>query len=104
MKINVALFGLGRIGMMHAKNIYRHPRFKLKYVYDINKKASVNASKKFNAKNINNPSFAFKDKKMNCIPNNTALMINSTTCARSKRDTPTIGAAQTIDIKITLPM
>ena len=67
MKINVALFGLGRIGMMHAKNINRHPRFKLKYVYDINKRASVNASKKFNAKNINNPSFAFKDKKIHVI-------------------------------------
>ena len=67
MKINVALFGLGRIGMMHAKNINRHPRFKLKYVYDINKRASVNASKKFNAKNINNPSFAFKDKNIQVI-------------------------------------
>ena len=67
MKINVALFGLGRIGMMHAKNINRHPKFQLKYVYDVNKRTSVNASRKFNAKNINNPSFAFKDKKIHVI-------------------------------------
>ncbi len=67
MKINVALFGLGRIGMMHAKNINKHPRFKLKYVYDINKKLSTKVSKKFNTQNINKPSFAFKDKKVHVI-------------------------------------
>ena len=67
MGINVALFGLGRIGMMHAKNIKNHARFKLKYVYDINKKISAKASKKFKVKNINNPSLAFKDKKVDVV-------------------------------------
>ncbi len=32
--INVALFGFGRIGQMHGENIFKHPKFKLKYVYD----------------------------------------------------------------------
>ena len=32
MKINVALFGLGRIGIMHAEDINSHPKFNLKYV------------------------------------------------------------------------
>ena len=36
MKKNVALFGLGRIGVMHAKNITQNSKLKLKYVYDIN--------------------------------------------------------------------
>ena len=36
MKINVALFGLGRIGVMHAENIKLNPKFNLKYVFDIN--------------------------------------------------------------------
>ncbi len=67
MRINVALFGLGRIGMMHAKNIKNHPKFKLKYVYDVNKKASLKASKNFKAKNIKNPSVAFKDKSINVV-------------------------------------
>jgi len=67
MKINVALFGLGRIGTMHARNIKKHPKFKLKYVYDVNKKASKKASKKFKVKNINNPFFAFKDKNIHVI-------------------------------------
>ena len=38
MKKNVALFGLGRIGVMHAKNIVLNSKLKLKYVYDINQK------------------------------------------------------------------
>ena len=40
MKINVALFGLGRIGIMHAQNIKSNPNFNLQYIYDINKKLS----------------------------------------------------------------
>ena len=32
--IDVALFGFGRIGQMHGKNLFKHPKFKLKYVYD----------------------------------------------------------------------
>ena len=39
MKKNVALFGLGRIGVMHAKNIVLNSKLKLKYVYDINQKS-----------------------------------------------------------------
>ena len=30
--INIALFGLGRIGQMHARNLVNHPEFNLKYV------------------------------------------------------------------------
>ena len=45
MKINIALFGLGRIGIMHAKNILKNKKFNLKYVYDINKKKSLSISK-----------------------------------------------------------
>ena len=67
MKVNVALFGLGRIGMMHAKNIHQHSKFKLKYIYDVNQKISLKASKKFNTKNIASPSFAFKDKSLDVI-------------------------------------
>ena len=67
MKISIALFGLGRIGMMHAKNIKKHSKFKLKYVYDLDQKISIKASKKFNAKNINKPSLAFKDKDLDVI-------------------------------------
>ena len=39
--INIALLGLGRIGVMHGKNLMRNKEFKLKYVYDINKKLTL---------------------------------------------------------------
>ena len=50
--VNVALFGLGRIGQMHAKNLISHPKFKLISVYDINKKLSKKLSKKKLSKNF----------------------------------------------------
>jgi myo-inositol 2-dehydrogenase/D-chiro-inositol 1-dehydrogenase len=37
---NVAIFGAGRIGKIHAKNLAMQPRVKLKYVSDINLQAA----------------------------------------------------------------
>ena len=67
MKINVALFGLGRIGVMHAKNIKLNPKFNLKYVFDINQKLSIYNSKRFGSTNISKPSKAFNDKSIHVI-------------------------------------
>ena len=36
MMINVALFGLGRVGIMHAEDISLHSKFNLKYVFALN--------------------------------------------------------------------
>ena len=36
--INIALFGLGRIGQMHAINLIDHKDFNLKYIFDKNQK------------------------------------------------------------------
>ena len=55
MKKNVALFGLGRIGVMHAKNIVSNPKLNLKYVYDINQKVSKFHSKKLKSINLKKP-------------------------------------------------
>ena len=41
-QINVALFGLGRIGQMHAENLANHKSFYLKYTYDISKELAKN--------------------------------------------------------------
>ena len=43
--INVALIGLGRIGMMHAKNILDHKYLNLHSIYEKNKILSKNAKK-----------------------------------------------------------
>ena len=67
MKINVAIFGLGRIGIMHAQNLQMNRKFNLKYVYDINKKLSIKAAKKLKSTYIKNPTIAFKDKNIKVI-------------------------------------
>jgi len=65
--VNVALFGLGRIGQMHAENLISHPKFNLIYVYDLNKKLSKKMSNKFKCANLRNPNIAMKDKKVDVI-------------------------------------
>ena len=65
--INIALFGLGRIGQMHARNLVNHPEFNLKYVFDIDKKLSKKLSNKYKCLSINSPEIAFKDKNIKSI-------------------------------------
>ena len=65
--INIALFGLGRIGQMHANNLINHKDFNLKYIFDKDKKLTKRLSKKYNSIGIQNPKIAFKDKNIKCI-------------------------------------
>ena len=65
--IDIALFGLGRIGIMHGKNLMRNKDFNLKYVYDIDKNLSKKYSKIFKAESVNNPNTIFKDKKIKAV-------------------------------------
>jgi len=65
--INVALFGLGRIGQMHGENLHAHKLFKLKYTFDINKNLSRKISKRFNSIPIKNPIVAFQDKNIDIV-------------------------------------
>ena len=60
--INIALFGLGRIGQMHADNLIANPNFNLKYIFDIDLKLSKKLSKKYSCDAIEAPDLAFKDK------------------------------------------
>ena len=66
-KINIALFGLGRIGQMHAENLINHPQFYLKYIFDIDKNLTKKLSKKYNCISIKNPNIAFRDKNIKSI-------------------------------------
>ncbi len=65
--INIALFGLGRIGQMHADNLQNHKDFNLKYIFDKNQKLTKKLSKKYNSTGIQNPKIAFKDQNIKCI-------------------------------------
>ena len=76
--IDIALFGLGRIGVMHGKNLMRNRDFNLKYVYDIDKKLSKKYSKIFKAEVVSNPTTIFKNKNIK------AIFIASTTSTHIK--------------------
>jgi myo-inositol 2-dehydrogenase/D-chiro-inositol 1-dehydrogenase len=47
--IEVALFGAGRIGTIHAGNLARQPGVKLKYIADVNRAAAVDLAVKHRA-------------------------------------------------------
>ena len=48
--INVALFGFGRIGQMHAENLTKHKEIKLLYVYEKIDQLSNKAKKIYGCK------------------------------------------------------
>ncbi|MBL6857656.1 MAG: Gfo/Idh/MocA family oxidoreductase [Pelagibacteraceae bacterium] len=76
--INVALFGFGRIGQMHGENLFKHPKFNLKYVYDKDIKLAKKAISKFKTTVIKNYKTALKDKEIHVIfiASSTATHIN----------------------------
>ena len=76
--INIALFGLGRIGIMHGKNLMRNRDFNLKYVYDIDRNLTKKYSKILKAEAVYNPSIIFKNRNIK------AIFIASTTSTHIK--------------------
>ena len=52
---------------MHGENLILHTDYKLKYVFDLDKKLTNKIAKKFNSEAINDPKFAFKDKEIDAI-------------------------------------
>ncbi len=66
-QINIALFGLGRIGQMHARNIINNKNFNLKYIYDVDQQISKKLSNRFNCVSVKKPEIIFNDKDIKCI-------------------------------------
>lgn len=48
--LNFVLIGAGRIGKMHAQNIFLHPKCNLSFVYDVNQKSATDIANKYNSK------------------------------------------------------
>jgi glyceraldehyde-3-phosphate dehydrogenase/erythrose-4-phosphate dehydrogenase len=61
--INVALFGFGRIGQMHASNLSKHKEIKILYVYEKLPHLNKLANKLYNCRTENNYKKIFSDKK-----------------------------------------
>ena len=75
--INVALFGFGRIGQMHAENLSKNNEIRLIYVHEKVHKLSAKAKKMYNCKVEKNYKKIFKDKNVDIIfissPTNTHI-------------------------------
>ena len=75
--INVALLGFGRIGQMHARNIYLNKTLNLLYVYEKVDKLGKKAKNLYNCKIEKNYKKIFSDKRVDIIfissPTNTHI-------------------------------
>ena len=75
--INVALFGFGRIGQMHAENLTKNKEIKLLYVYEKIDQLSNKAKKLYGCKIEKNYNKIFNDKKVDIVfissPTNTHI-------------------------------
>jgi myo-inositol 2-dehydrogenase / D-chiro-inositol 1-dehydrogenase len=64
--VDVALFGAGRIGKIHAGNLVRQPGVKLKYVVDVNGAAAGELAQKYGAQ-VGSADQAFGDAAVNAV-------------------------------------
>ena len=75
--INVALFGFGRIGQMHAENLNKHKEIKILYVYEKLPHLNKKATKLYNCIIENNYNKIFSDKNVDIVfissPTNTHI-------------------------------
>jgi myo-inositol 2-dehydrogenase/D-chiro-inositol 1-dehydrogenase len=58
--IDVALFGAGRIGNIHAGNVVRQPGVRLRYVVDVDGKAAQTLAQRYGAE-VGDAERAFAD-------------------------------------------
>jgi len=76
-KIGIAIFGIGRMGSVHLKNILNNSKCDLLYIHDTNYSKRKNLSKKHNTKLAKDVEDIFRDEKVDAIfissPTNTHL-------------------------------
>jgi myo-inositol 2-dehydrogenase/D-chiro-inositol 1-dehydrogenase len=65
--VNFALFGAGRIGVLHAANLAANPRAKLLHVYDVNAAAAEACAKKHGAKAAPSVEAVLRDKTVEAV-------------------------------------
>ena len=98
--INVALFGFGRIGQMHAKNLTKNKEIKLLYIYEKITQLSNKAQKLYGCKIENDYNKIFDDKNVDIIfissPTNTHIKFIEKGIKRKK----TIFCEKPLDLNI----
>ena len=98
--INVALFGFGRIGQMHAKNLIKNKEIKLLYICEKITQLRNKAQKLYGCKIENNYNKIFDDKSVDIIfissPTNTHIKFIEEGIKRKK----TIFCEKPLDLNI----
>ena len=76
-KLRLAIFGIGRIGKVHLKNIIKHRKCNLLYIYDTDYNKRKKICKKHNVKFVEDIQEIFDDKTVDAVfissPTNTHL-------------------------------
>ena len=98
--INFALFGAGRIGILHAKNIYENEKTNLSYVYDINKISSLKIKKQFNCKIAKNIGQIVNDKNVDAVLIASPTSTHIDLILKSARNKKSILCEKPIDLDI----
>lgn len=65
--INFVLFGAGRIGLLHAKNLSENKEANLLYVYDVDEKVANELANQYNSKVVSSPEEALNDEKVSAV-------------------------------------
>ena len=65
--LNFVLMGAGRIGKMHAQNIFLHPKCNLSFVYDVNQKSATDLANKYNSKVASSAEEAISSKETDVV-------------------------------------
>ena len=66
-KINIAVLGCGRIGLMHAKNVTLHEMTSLACVYDINEELANKVASELGVKSVTDDNEIFSDADIDAI-------------------------------------
>ena len=98
--INIALFGLGRIGEMHAKNILLNNRCSLKYVFDIDPNLTIKIAKKFKSIPISKTKIAYNDKNIDVIFISTPASTHINYIIESTKHGKTVFCEKPLDLNI----
>src|SRR5262245_12256415 len=65
--LEIALFGAGRIGQIHAANVARSEGARLRYVADVSAEAAQRIASKYGAQAISDPAVALADSAVGCV-------------------------------------
>lgn len=99
MIFNVALFGAGRIGRIHAHNIDAHPKSRLRYIVDIKQAAASDLAENFGSQTASADE-VFADKDIDAVLIASATETHAELIERAARTAKKIFCEKPIDLNL----